>query len=73
MYKWKIKITLKNGEWLEGLITADKNDSKGLFAEMLYNENDEPYEFIGILDMTGTHNIVIRVSEIAVLDVLAYK
>lgn len=73
MREIKIKITLKNGELVDGLIKTDKPDSEKFLNKLLYNTENELYDFIGFLDMTKTHNIIVRVSEIAVLDISVIK
>lgn len=69
MTKCKIEMILKNGERLEGYIKTNEPDSDALLNKLLYNTNGELYDFVGILDMTDKHNIIIRVSEIAVIDI----
>lgn len=71
MYKWLIDILLKNGERVSGLVICEHKNS-GDVARSLIN-TDNPNTFFGIKDVTETHNILVKIGEVVVLDISVYK
>lgn len=71
MYKWRIDILLKNGERVSGLFICEHKNSIDVASSLITTNN--PNAFSCIKDITETHSILVKISEVVVLDISVYK
>lgn len=68
-YKWKLEFTLNSGKVIEGVMICDF-DNSGKVAEKILNVRDNTY--FGFLDTTEKHNILVKIENVAALDISPY-
>ena len=67
MYKWKIKVFMKNKEIFNGSYEGPESNS-GDVAKALIT-GDINTSWFGIRSNRGTSNLIIRLSEVSALDI----
>ena len=70
MNKWRIEYLLKNGELLIGMHIGPETDSDSV-ARFILNCGDN--SFVGTFGENEKHNLLVRVSEIAAIDISEWK
>ena len=70
MYRWNVEITLKSGKQISVIYEGRESNSGDVANKVMAGEFNS---MNGFYDSTRTHNILVLVGEIAVLDISEYK
>lgn len=67
MYTWQIDIWLKNGEKIKARYKGNETSSTEVVKRLFEGKLDNSW--VGLIGETDSHNLIVKIGEIAAIDI----